>query len=87
MTRKHEKAFNDVQASILALIETFEKRNLLYEWMLCFLLLWGSVLTNSFHHNRWSDVVDISVESSANPVMFLESIRVVEAHDGRDIES
>lgn len=33
-----------------------------------------------FSHNSWSDVVNISVESTAYPVMFLESIRVMEVH-------
>lgn len=48
--------------------------------MLRRLLFRGSVRTNSFHNNSRSDMVDISVESTANPVMFLESISVVEAH-------
>lgn len=83
MIREHEKIFNNVQISILTLIKTFLKCDLLEERMLCCRFFGPSVATYSFYYNCWSgvvDILDVSVESSANPVTFIEGISVVEAH-------
>ena len=73
MVWEREKAFDNVWTSVLMFAKAFIEIDFPEERMLLF---FGALVSNNFHHNIWTDIIDKRRTSSANTVILLEGVRI-----------